>query len=334
MKKIILSAIMLTGMLTFAQDGKLTVSGSIDAYYKSNLNASTIQDGPLDDDGNSTFYTPGTSFADAQGFALGMANTVFSYETGKTGMVADLVFGPKGGQASNTVLNQLYAYWSVSDAATLTVGKFNTYLGYEVISPAANFFYSTSYMFSNGPFSHTGLKLDYAVSEDFSFALAVMNETDVTEVNPTANYVLGGQLGYKGQYLNLRYGADGEAGVFQIDYTGGFDLSETFYLGINATTKTTDAENDFTGAALYAQYSLSDAFSIGLRPEIFMSKSAGVDNDDIIALTAAANYKVGNLTIIPEVRIDSYENDIQLSADATNMGSSLASVLVAAVYSF
>jgi len=333
MKKIILSALMLTGALTFAQEGKLTISGSVDAYYKSNLNGSTEQD-LLDDNGQSVFLSPATSFADAQGFALGMANTVLAYETGNTGMVADLVFGPKGTQASNTVLNQLYAYWNVNDKATFTLGKFNTYLGYEVISPTGNFFYSTSYMFSNGPFSHTGLKFDYAVSDDLSFALALMNETDVTEVNPTANYVLGGQLGYKGQYLNFRAGTDGAEGLFQIDYTGGFDLTDTFYLGINATHKLTEDETNFTGAALYAQLSLSDSFSVGLRPELFYSSEAGVDNDDIFALTAAANYKVGNLTIIPEVRVDSYENDIQLSTDPTDLGTGLTSVLVAAVYAF
>ena len=46
---------------------------------------------------------------------------------------------------------------------TVTLGNFNTFLGYEVISPAANFNYSTSYMFSYGPFSHTGMKLDFSV---------------------------------------------------------------------------------------------------------------------------------------------------------------------------
>ena len=322
MKKVILSALLFVAGATFAQESKLSVSGSIDTYYKSNLNGTNVQS-------DGSFLTPATSFADASGFALGMANVVLGYEGEKVGFVADLVYGPKGGQASNTTLNQLYAYMNISDKATLTVGKFNTYLGYEVISPTGNFFYSTSYMFSNGPFSHTGVKLDVAVNDDFSYALAIMNPTDVTELNPTASYVLGGQLGYKGQFLNVRYGDEGaDTNTFQIDYTGGFDLSESFYLGINATSKTDDMDDEFYGAALYAQYTTSEKFAVGLRPEYF-----NANDEAIIALTLSGNYKVAEgLTIIPEIRVDNYEDDIILSP--TDAGKSLASVLVAAVYSF
>ncbi len=76
------------------------------------------------------------------------------------------------------------------------------FLGYEVISAAGNFNYSTSYLFSSGPFSHVGLKADFALGEDFSLMLAVMNPTD-TNNNATGDYGFGAQLGYAGQYLNL-----------------------------------------------------------------------------------------------------------------------------------
>ena len=84
---------------------------------------------------------------------------------------------------------------------------FNTYLGYEVISPVGNFNYSTSYMFSYGPFSHTGLKADFVLNEKWSAMLAVMNPTDFTEENPYDTYILGAQLGYSedsgSAYLNF-----------------------------------------------------------------------------------------------------------------------------------
>ena len=97
---------------------------------------------------------------------MGMANIIMSYEGEKSGFVADLVFSPRGADAvfgspqagdfyrSSNMVNQLYAYYNVSDSFTLTMGNFNTFLGYEVISPVANFNYTTSYMFSYGPFSH------------------------------------------------------------------------------------------------------------------------------------------------------------------------------------
>lgn len=87
-------------------------------------------------------------------------------------------------------------------------------------------------MFSNGLFSHVGLKVDFTLSEKTSLMLAVMNVTDVNN-NLTGAYSLGAQLGIAGQYLNLYYD-DGEALGFEIDYTGGFDVSGSFFLGINA----------------------------------------------------------------------------------------------------
>jgi len=325
MKKIILSAIVFVGAMTLnAQDEapKLSISGTVDAYYQTYLTAS--------DDVSGSF---GTSFADEAGFALGMANLVLSYDGEKTGVVADLVYGPRGDSAAGGYnLNQLYAYWNVSESTTLTAGRFNTYLGYEVISPAGNFNYSTSYLFSSGPFSHVGLKADFALSEDFSLMLAVMNPTD-TNNNTTGDYGVGAQLGYAGQYLNLYYDNDSVLG-FEIDYTGGFDLSESFFLGINGAYQVSD-DAGFYGAALYPQLTTSDSFSIGLRGELFGLHAKDVDDlPSVFATTLTGSYTVENLTIKPEVRLDSWsDNEPYVDADGV-ASESLAAFTIAAIYSF
>ena len=325
MKKITLSAIALIGALSLnAQDDspKLSISGTVDAYYQTYLTAP--------DDVSDSF---GTSFADEAGFALGMANLVLSYEGEKTGVVADLVYGPRGDSAAGGYnLNQLYAYWNVSETTTLTAGRFNTYLGYEVISPAGNFNYSTSYLFSSGPFSHVGLKADFALSEDFSLMLAVMNPTD-TNNNTTGDYGFGAQLGYAGQYLNLYYDNDSVLG-FEIDYTGGFDLSESFFLGINGAYQVSD-DAGFYGAALYPQLTTSESFSIGLRGELFGLHAKDVDDlPSVFATTLTGSYTVENLTIKPEVRLDSWSND-EPYVDADGVAAKgLAAFTVAAIYSF
>ena len=325
MKKIILSAIVFVGAMTLnAQDEapKLSISGTVDAYYQTYLTAS--------DDVSGSF---GTSFADEAGFALGMANLVLSYDGEKTGVVADLVYGPRGDSAAGGYnLNQLYAYWNVSESTTLTAGRFNTYLGYEVISPAGNFNYSTSYLFSSGPFSHVGLKADFALSEDFSLMLAVMNPTD-TNNNTTGDYGFGAQLGYAGQYLNLYYDNDSVLG-FEIDYTGGFDLSDSFFLGINGAYQVKD-DAGFYGAALYPQLTTSDSFSIGLRGELFGLHAKDVDDlPSVFATTLTGSYTVENLTIKPEVRLDSWsDNEPYVDADGV-ASESLAAFTIAAIYSF
>ncbi|UOB16776.1 outer membrane beta-barrel protein [Abyssalbus ytuae] len=339
-KRTLFLAIMLMGITVYSQEEtegnkKVSISGSVDAYYKTNLTSTDeavfdLGDGPI-------AQTPLTSFADETGFALGMANIIASYEGEKVGAVADVVFGPRGDAATGGYnINQLYAYWNVSESTTLTMGRFNTYLGYEVIAPAANFNYSTSYMFSYGPFSHVGLKADFGLSDDFSLMVAFMNITD-TNNNLTGSYSAGAQLGYKGQYLNFYYD-DGTGLGFEIDYTGGFDLTEDFYLGINAAYQDNDGIG-FYGAALYPQYKATESFSLGLRGEYFQHLEDGgpvgniAADESVIALTLTGSYSIDNLIIKPELRLDSLSEEGFADSDLEPT-KSLASFLIAAIYSF
>jgi len=342
-KNLILVLLTFSPMGSMAQEGdskpKFSFAGSVDAYYRANITA------PNDGDA----IAPGSSFAQLPGFSLGMANLIAAYEGEKVGFVADLVFGPRGTDAifaspmysaTGNIVNQLYVYWKVADAVTLTFGNFNTFIGYEVIAPTANFNYSTSYLFSYGPFSHTGLKADFDLGSDWTAMLAVMNPSDLTEFNPVGEYAVGAQLGYSGQFLNFLYN---EGGI-EIDYTGGFALSEELYLGINAAHFS--AENNggsFSGAALYPQYSLSENFSLGLRGEYFMTSEffgdvSGIGSDvggdaNVLALTLTGSATIGDLTLKPEIRLDSSSEEAFIDTDLAPT-SSLASVLFAAIYSF
>ena len=326
MKQLFTLVVLFATTFLFAQEAetiekKFSFEGSVDAYYRANFTA------PND----TNQIAPATSFADTAGFSLGMGNIIASYEKGKAGAVADLVFGPRGEAASATVLNQLFAFYNISENTKLTIGKFNTFLGYEVISPVGNFNYSTSYLFSNGPFSHTGLKVDFTLSEDLSLMLGVFNQTDVTEFNPDGSYAIGAQLGYDGQFLNLLYD---DAGLgFEVDYTGGFDATEDFFIGINAAYADNDGEG-FYGVDLYPQYALSETFSLGLRGEFFQTQSEAIDDDpSVIAFTLTGSYAVDDLIIKPEIRLDSGSEDIFIDKDlmATK---SLGSFVVAAIYKF
>ncbi|MEY8021288.1 outer membrane beta-barrel protein [Muriicola sp. SD30] len=318
-----------------AEEKKFTISGTVDAYYRANLNSANS---------GVNYSAPGSSFANLPGFALGMANVIAAYEGDDVGFVADLVFGPRGTDAifasplysaTGNIVNQLYVYWNVSESVTLTFGNFNTFLGYEVISPAGNFNYSTSYLFSYGPFSHTGLKADFDLGSDWSLMLAVMNPTDITEFNPNGKYAYGAQLGYSGQYLNLI----ADDGNFEIDYTGGFDIDEDFYLGINAAYFDGSDDTGFAGVALYPQYQTSDTFTLGLRGEYFTETGnfgaigTGIEDSSVLALTLTGSASIGDLVIKPELRLDNASDDAFLDSDGASM-KSLSSFVLAAVYSF
>ncbi|WP_299606528.1 porin [uncultured Aquimarina sp.] len=366
-KKVCLFSLALISFSAIAQEEEkkwfdnFSVNGSVDGYFRYNFGAQ-----------NDNSTAPATSFANQSGFALGMANLIVGYEGEKVGFVADLVFGPRGtdatfasgffdaggnrvGDATANVINQLYAYWNVTKKFKLTFGNFNTFLGYEVISPTGNFNYSTSYMFSYGPFSHTGLKADFALSDKWSAMVAIMNPTDFTENNPFDTYIFGAQVGYAvdngSAYLNFRYGNEGEPGLvgptFQVDLTTGWDLSEKFYLGVNTTYLTTEDQGDadasgFYGVALYPQVKATDNFSIGLRGEYFsvfnggLVDVVGLDGEgdgSVIAATLTGSYDIGDLTLKPELRLDSTSEDFftDNDGDATK---SLSSFVLGAIYKF
>ena len=355
-------------------------SGSIDTYFHSSFGTT-----------NGIFENnaPSTSFADLKGFGLGMANLIASYSGEKVGFTADLVFGPRGRAAvfgsNQGIINQMYAYYKLTDKITINMGQFNTFLGYEVISPAVNFHYSTSYMFSWGPFSHTGVRADFDLGGGMVAKLAVMNPTDLVEFNPVNTYTVGAQLGHSndagGVWLNFIYGdqdgnlkandspyvydedgnpigfASSNGSLFQVDLTTGWNLGEKFYLGLNTTYQTVaagetfvaegdlqDTDGDaatFMGVALYPKVSLSESFALGLRAEYLGVTNGhlgifGLDNNgkgSVMEYTLSGNYTVGNLTFIPEFRIDKTSENSFLDADgkATNM---MPSLNLAAVYKF
>lgn len=326
----------------------ISISGSVDSYFRTNFNG--LNKFEFDENGDEigSPQAPASSFANDPGFAIGMANIILGYEGEKVGFVADLVFGPRGEEAvflsgpSTNIVNQLYGYYMVSDKVKLTLGNFNTFLGYEVISPVGNFNYSTSYMFSYGPFSHTGLKADFAFNENWSGMLAIMNPTDWTEFNPIGLYSFGGQLGYSNDsgsaYLNLIYGEqspDSEA-TFQIDLTTGWDISSAFYLGLNTTYNTTDGAG-FYGAALYPQIKASENFALGLRAEYFKELEDGgpVYAADVstVDFTLTGNYSIGNLSIKPELRLDSVSENVFIDRDLAPTDN-LSSFILAVVYAF
>lgn len=368
------------------EEKTFTLSGSVDTYFHSSFGTRNIYPYSVDD-GASGAYAPSSSFADLKGFSLGMVNLVASYQGEKVGFVGDVVFGPRGqaavfGTASGqAIINQMYAYYKFSDAVTLNLGQFNTFLGYEVISPAVNFHYSTSYLFSWGPFNHTGMRADFSFGDGMVAKLAVMNPTDIVEYNPVNTYTLGAQIGKTsdagGVWFNFLYGdQDGKldedvdpdgtfsaGSLFQADLTAGYNLSETFYLGFNASYQTVgegevvdgddieDAGNDassFFGVALYPKLTLSETFALGLRAEYFSLAKFHLANEDgysiigtdddgngsVMEFTLSGNYKVSGLTIIPEIRVDKTSEDSFFKDGDDEAKDMMLTFNLAAVYKF
>lgn len=341
MKKVItILALALTTSVAFAQDTPLEISGSADLYYKNDFS------------GNQNI---GTSFAgDQNSVSLGMIDIALKKKTGKTSFVGEVSFGPRGtsqsipdvdGQSFN--IQNLYAAYAATDKLTLTAGYMGTFIGYEVISPLANLNYSTSYLFTNGPFQNAGVKANYAFSSKVGLMVGAFNDQwNLYSASPSLGLnAIGAQLSLtpvEGLTAYINY-LDGSASGTIVDLTAAYQISEKFKLGLNVAdySGTTD-DTPYTGFALYPSYAVNSNFSLALRAENFKAKKASEYDDlgtgpagdeSVTAFTLSANLKSGGLTFIPEFRMDS--GSANMFDDSDMMATKSASqVTLAVVYGF
>ena len=335
----------------FAQDSSksLTISGSVDGYYRYNF-------------GKGNGYT---SFTKAQNsFALGMASlrADASALSGKVTAVADLGFGPRAEEfsyyeyANNstlTLIKQLYATLNVSPNVKFTMGKWATHVGYEVLDAPLNRNYSMSYMFTNGPFSHTGLKMDVTTGP-VGFMLGVANFIDETSSTTAVKTLIaqfsgGSKSGKLKAYLNYAgfFGSDGGGNPLGLKSLNQLDLvvlgtiSDKFNIGVNATMQnrkqiasSTSPSGSWYGFALYLNADPSPAVGLTLRSEyISDSKIIYYGTKSIFANTLSLDYKVGPFTLIPEFRFETAQSAIYTKNDGTS-SKSTGTVLLATVFKF
>ena len=343
MKKVItILALALTTSVAFAQDTPLEISGSGDLYYKYDFSEASQL---------------GTSFAtDQNSVSLGMIDIALKKKTGKTSFVGEVSFGPRG--MGQSILNDsdgqsfhiqnLYAAYAASDKLTLTAGYMGTFIGYEVISPLGNLNYSTSYLFTNGPFQNAGVKANYAFSSKVGLMVGVFNDqwnAYKADMSLGLN-AIGAQLSVtpvEGLTAYINY-LDGSASGTIVDLTAAYQISEKFKLGLNvADFSGTIDDTGYTGFALYPSYAVSSNFSLALRAENFKAKKAGspfgpsfsnvIADESVTAFTLSANLKSGGLTFIPEFRMDSRSNKL-FNDSKGGTTKSASQVSLAVVYGF
>lgn len=344
-------------LLSFSQDSatvaateepaKPVISGYVDVYYRYNFaNAKNV--------GTDGVFNNFTSFTNSQNsFELGMASVRLDHTVGKVSVVADLGFGKRAEEFSyndaNTMfaIKQAYLSYAASDKVKLTAGSFATHVGYELVDPYLNRNYSMSYMFSYGPFFHTGVKADFTLGKS-GIMVGITNPTDLKSANfqqkmLIAQYSLLASDKWK-FYVNYQGGKlTEEVNLQQVDAVILGTLTDKFSIGYNGTVQSrklkTNGEygnsNSWWGSALYFNLDPSPKFGLTLRGEYFDDKKdvLGFVAGNIFAATLSANLKAGPLTIIPEFRLDNSENEIFVKNEGEGTKSA-ATVLVAAVYKF
>lgn len=334
-------------------DAPLVISGSVDTYWKYDF---------------SKHANIPTSFAsDQNSVSIGMIDLGLKKTVGKASFVGELSFGPRGqyqsipngdgsaGNGNNSFhIQNLYVSYNVTDKFNLAAGYMSTFVGYEVISPAANFNYSTSYLFTNGPFQNAGFKATYAFSDKVSLMAGIFNNywntySSYRSVNTTTASgdvsTFGAQLTVtpvKGwtAYLNL---LSGPYSGTELDLTTAYQITDAFKLGLNAADFTPShyigLAYGFSGLALYPQLAVSKIVTLGLRGEYFKTKAMSAPvagppaGDSVTGITFTANIKAGPLAFIPEIRFDNGSNDMFTDSNFAPTKSA-SQFLLAAVYAF
>jgi Putative beta-barrel porin-2, OmpL-like. bbp2 len=356
LRKLFLAATAAMGFyFSQAQDStmKVSYSGGLDGYYRYNFN---------NQQNNYTSFTNSQS-----SFELGMATlrADATAMSGKVGATVDLGFGRraeefsyndgvsdagKNGFASLAFIKQAYVTYAPTKKLKFTAGKFATHVGYELLDAPLNRNYSMSYMFTNGPFFHTGVKADI-VAGPIGLMVGLSNYTDQSTATTSAkNFIAQASYVSKSEkikaYLNYSGFAGADSGknpsalksIHQIDAVVNYILNKQFNLGYNGTVQSrkpiVGSGGSWIGNALYINYDPTSSIGLTLRSEFISDdKTIYFTTKNIFANTISLNYKVGPLTIIPELRFESAESAYYLKSDATGTKST-ASGLVAVVYKF
>lgn len=329
--------------------GTFAFSGYLDSYYMANFNKPQSR---------SNMGAAGTARVfdrKAGQFSLGLVQAKVIYTNAKSEAVVDLTFGPNAdyGNYGNLLspldptktstalaIKQAYFTYKFTDKFSMTAGQFGTHIGYEVIDAPANFNYSLSNLFNNGPFYHAGVKATYAFSDKASLMLGVVNNVDGLGDNNRKKGIIGqfyfAPVSGWNVYLNAissneaspdeDTGKQSNSAFYRVfDLTTSYQVTERFLLGFNGAFGAQkgdyqgfggpETSQTWGGAAIYANGSVTDNFGLGLRYEYFDNSNAvrGVLTKaglgtSVNSITLTGNIKLADdhILIKPEFRLDAY----------------------------
>jgi hypothetical protein len=222
----------------------------------------------------------------------------------------------------------------VGKGLRLDVGKFVTHMGYELIEGYDGFNdnYSRSFLFGYAiPFTHTGAKVSYPLSDKISGMLMVANGWDVVKDNndgKTVGAQLIGVFGPATAYLNYVGGPEQMANNSDwrhvLDVSAVFAATDELSLGVNADygyEKIAGASATWSGAAAYAKYAITPEFSVAARGEVFDDGDGARTGvaQTLLEGTVSPSFKLGsNLVLRGDLRIDRSNEQSFMTDDSTS----------------
>jgi hypothetical protein len=240
---------------------------------------------------------------------FGFSNPKTNKATGANGVVTDDDFDLQIGFVQYNA--------PIGNGLLIDFGKFATHVGAEVMDgyDGWNYTFSRSYLFNYGPFTHTGVRMQYAVSDTIGILAMVSNGQDnQTDTNSAKGF--GGQISWTPSngvalYFNYFGSAESQTGdtnntkdlrnfydiVADIAVFKNVSLNLNYMYGSedNALGRSLDA--DWWGFSGVIRYDVNKWFSLNFRGQIF-------DDDDGFRGGISTPQTLKSFTITPEVRVN------------------------------
>ncbi len=229
-------------------------------------------------------------------------------------------------QSSQFDLQQGYVSYNapIGTGLQLDFGKFTTHIGAEVIDgyDGWNSNFSRSFLFSFGPFTHTGIRASYKINDMISVLGMVANGWDIT-VDNNDGKTLGAQIAITPTdnvsiLLNWISGQEaiGNQVAFSNDTTNMFDT----VIDVAFTNKTsaqvnlaygktangaagTRGDAEWWGVSTIVRHDYNKWFSINLRGQLFNDLD-GTRAASAATLPTGQGQELWAITVTPEVRVN------------------------------
>ncbi len=268
------------------------------------------------------------------------------------GSDADVSASVGTGAADQVDVQEAYAQYA-NGAFTFMGGKFATLAGAEVIESPSNTNFSRSILFGYAiPFTHTGVRAAYALSDSTKFYLGVNNGWDVVRKSVAGNTDKTLEVGvsstpvkpltlaanfYSGKEVAAANGTrDVVDLVATYNVTDALSFVLNFDSGSQENAVTVGSKAKWNGLAAYVNYKLSDLWRVSLRAEDFDDKDGfrtGVVQKWKETTLTLAHMPSKNVELRGEVRYDKSNVSSFLEAGGGTK-SSQDSFALEAIYKF
>jgi hypothetical protein len=244
------------------------------------------------------------------------------------------VIASNGPSVTQFDVTQAYGSYATGPL-TVIFGKFVTNSGAEVINSTANPNYSRSILFGYAiPFTHTGARVSYAVSDTVSLLAGINNGWDqVADTNTSKTVELGfsaapsKMFSLAGSYYGGKeMGATIDGDRSLLDLVATITATDQLSFVVNYDNASQDnalvvgQKAKWDGLAVYANYTINDKWHLSLRGETFNDKNGyrtGVVQKWKEATLTAAYLPSKSLELRAEVRKDSSDQLAFLQSDGS-----------------